>query len=83
MKRLTVSLTAGVALALAGAMIDGSAQAAAIAPAGLRTAADELTAIDKVQFVHRGKRYCWYGSGWRGPGWYQCGTRWRRGVGWG
>ena len=27
--------------------------------------------------------YCWYGHGWNGPGYYQCGSAWRRGYGWG
>lgn len=30
-----------------------------------------------------GSRYCFYFSGWRGPGWYRCGAAWRRGYGWG
>ena len=27
--------------------------------------------------------YCWYGHGWNGPVYYQCGSAWRRGNGWG
>ena len=27
--------------------------------------------------------YCWYSHGWNGPGYYQCGSAWRRGYGWG
>lgn len=27
--------------------------------------------------------YCWYASGWRGPGWYLCDDEWDNGVGWG
>jgi hypothetical protein len=82
MKKVIVLLPAAL-LALAGAMISGGAQAAAIAPGALRIAADQVSAVDKVQFVFRGRRYCWYYTGWRGPGWYWCGYRWRRGVGWG
>jgi len=26
-----------------------------------------------------GRHYCWYGGGWRGPGFYWCGYAWRRG----
>ena len=26
--------------------------------------------IDHVQFIFGGQNYCWYDSGWRGPGWY-------------
>ena len=69
MTKLIVSLTAGLVLALAGATIGGRAHAAVIAPDGLRTAADEVSAVDQVQFVFRGRRYCWYYTGWRGPGW--------------
>src|SRR5262249_34901541 len=78
-----VIVTAGLVLALTGATISERAQAAAIAPGGFRTASEEFAVVDKVQFVWGGKRYCWYNSGWRGPGWYQCGFRWRRGFGWG
>lgn len=83
MKRVIVSLTAGLVLALAGATIGGRAQAAAIAPAGLRPAADQLATLDKIQFTFRGRRFCWYPNGWRGSGWYWCGYRLRRGRGWG
>ena len=34
-------------------------------------------------FFWSGHRYCWYDSGWRGPGWYWCGYAWHRGYGWG
>jgi hypothetical protein len=43
----------------------------------------EASPIEKAQFVWGGRRYCWYNSAWRGPGWYQCGFAWRRGLGWG
>ena len=39
--------------------------------------------VEKAQFVWGGRRYCWYNSAWRGPGWYQCGFASRRGFGWG
>jgi hypothetical protein len=83
MTKWIVSLTAALVLALAAATIGGRVHAAAIAPDGLRTAADQLAAVEKVQFMWGGKRYCWYDAGWRGPGWYWCGYRLRRGLGWG
>ncbi|HEY1888051.1 MAG TPA: hypothetical protein VGG86_18685 [Roseiarcus sp.] len=43
----------------------------------------EASPIEKAQFFWGGRRYCWYPSGWRGAGWYQCGFAWRRGFGWG
>ncbi len=39
--------------------------------------------IEKVQFIQGGITYCWYPSGWRGPGFYRCGWAWRTGLGWG
>jgi hypothetical protein len=43
----------------------------------------ESSPVEQAQFFWGGRRYCWYPSGWRGPGWYQCGFAWRRGFGWG
>src|SRR5262245_45618077 len=81
MRKICLTLTA--TLAVVGAMIGGPSHAAVIAPIALGTAADELAVVDTVQFFWRGRQYCWYDVGWRGPGWYQCGFRWRRGLGWG
>src|SRR6185437_1753575 len=81
MRKLCLTLTA--TLAVMGAMIGGPSRAAVMDPNALRTAADELGAVETVQFRWRGHSYCWYSRGWRGPGWYRCGFNWRRGVGWG
>ena len=81
MRKICVTLAA--TLAVIGVMAGARSQAAVMAPDALRTAADQLTAVETVQFSWKGRRYCWYNSGWRGPGWYQCGFRWRRGRGWG
>ena len=83
MTKVIASLIAALVLTFTGAMVGGGAQAAAIAPEGLGTAGDAIATIDKVQFFYRGRRYCWYWDGWRGPGWYWCGYEWRRGFGWG
>jgi hypothetical protein len=48
-----------------------------------RAALVESSPVEQAQFVWGGRRYCWYNSAWRGPGWYQCGFAWRRGFGWG
>lgn len=45
--------------------------------------ADGAAPLQTVQFVWGGRNYCWYDSGWRGPGWYWCGYGVRRGLGWG
>lgn len=39
--------------------------------------------VQAVQYFYGGRNYCWYGGGWRGPGYYWCGYAWRRGFGWG
>lgn len=43
----------------------------------------ETSPVEDAQFVWGGRNYCWYPSGWRGPGWYWCGFAWNRGLGWG
>src|SRR6202041_4005076 len=48
-----------------------------------RAALVESSPVEQAQFVWGGRNYCWYASGWRGPGWYWCGYAWRRGIGWG
>jgi len=68
MTKLIASLTAALVLTLAGTSIGGRAHAAAIAPEGLRAAADELAAVKKVQFIWGGQtlllvRYRMAGSG--------------------
>jgi hypothetical protein len=82
------SLTLTTTLAVVGVMIGWHSHAAVMDPNASRTAADDLAAdelsgVELVQFTWRGRRYCWYYTGWRGPGWYRCGFRWRRGLGWG
>lgn len=39
--------------------------------------------VQQAQFFFGGRDYCWYNSGWHGPGFYWCGYAWRRGFGWG
>ncbi len=39
--------------------------------------------VQIVFYPWGGHRYCWYDSAWNGPGWYWCGSPWRRGYGWG
>src|SRR5215469_2077251 len=81
MRKICMTLTA--TLVVMGVMAGARSQAAVVAPDALRTAANQLAAVETVQFSWKGQRYCWYNSGWRGPGWYRCGFRWRRGHGWG
>ena len=75
--KITIALAAGSVFAIAGTAN------ATIATTTIGTAADDLSAVEQVQFFFGGHRHCWYPDGWRGPGWYWCGYRWRRGLGWG
>jgi hypothetical protein len=61
----------------------GRAEAAPIGAAGFSVAVQDLNLAETVQYVYRGRNHCWYPTGWKGPGWYWCGYRWRRGYGWG
>lgn len=61
----------------------GPAQAVPVGAAGFRAAADDISAIERVQFLFGGRNYCFYLDGWHGPGWYWCGYASRRGLGWG
>jgi len=49
---------------------------------GVYVASDAPT-LQPAQFFFGGQNYCWYGGGWRGPGYYYCGYAWRQGLGWG
>ena len=69
--------------AMIGASLIGSAQAAPVGlPDGVRTAIDHLNIIEAAR-MWNDQSYCWYGDGWNGAGWYQCGYAKRRGYGWG
>ncbi len=78
------------ALAAAAALVGASAPSqAAMLVDGIAPAAPSLientayidVAPDRVLF--NGRWYCWYDSGWRGPGYYWCGYAMRVGFGWG
>lgn len=78
-RRLAIAVTITAASA-----IIGPAQASLIGKSnGLRLNVDAMPPVEEAQFSWRGRRYCWYFDGWRGPGWYRCGYHWRRGFGWG
>jgi hypothetical protein len=40
-------------------------------------------AVAAYPYLWGGRRYCWYGNAWNGPGWYRCGYAFRSGYGWG
>jgi len=76
-------LAAVAATLLAAPLLSGRAEAAPLGAASYQLAVQDLNLVEKVQYVYRGRRHCWYANGWKGPGWYWCGYRWRRGYGWG
>jgi hypothetical protein len=72
------------AAALAASSFVSLAQAAPIAnQAAVSQSARNLMGVEKTQFVFGGRNFCWYDSGWQGPGFYWCGYAWRSGLGWG
>jgi hypothetical protein len=75
-----------LSLAMAGLISQLTVPAEAALAVGAfapRASLAEASPVEKAQFIWGGRRYCWYNSAWRGPGWYQCGFAWRRGFGWG
>ncbi|WP_156898288.1 hypothetical protein [Methylocapsa acidiphila] len=73
---------AALIVAAAAAGVSGSAEAGPMQSARLGAATDAAL-FHQAQFVWGGRDYCFYSDGWRGPGFYWCGYRWRRGHGWG
>lgn len=76
---LALALAAGLAAPL-------GTQAFAAMSAGahdVQLASMQNAQFERVQFVFGGRDFCWYLSGWHGPGWYWCGYAWRNGFGWG
>lgn len=82
MRKIIFGLATGVACL--GAVLTGSAQAAPVSHIDpLAGVIGAMSSVDEAQFVTGGRRYCFYPNGWRGPGFYQCGYAFRRGLGWG
>ena len=72
MRPIQLALAAATAVVLAA----GSAQASPLnALRGSQLAVDGIELTQNVQT-------CFYLDGWRGPGFYRCGFRLRRGLGW-
>jgi len=82
MRKLALALALCAASALAGANLAIQPAMAGVAPAG-PIPAMPANGLDEVQYRWNGRSYCFYFDGWNGPGWYRCGWRHRRGMGWG
>lgn len=74
-----LAVAAGATLHLA------SPAPAAIADGALagRTPLIDNALIERVQYAYGGQNYCYYETGWKGPGWYWCGHAGTYGIGWG
>src|ERR1700730_326754 len=84
MQKVVLALTAATSLVATGRLLTTAASAVPFArPDGIEAAASGVDVAETVQFFWEGRRYCWYDDGWQGPGFYWCGYRWQRGVGWG
>ena len=82
MRKVGMALATAAAI-VAGASLTGSAQAAPVGLLdGARAAVDRFNIIEDAR-MWNDQSYCWYGDGWNGAGWYQCGYAKRRGYGWG
>jgi hypothetical protein len=69
---------------LAISLVHSSAQGAPINADGIRATADTLKLVAPAQYIWNGRSYCWYDSGWKGPGWYVCSYGpWVSGLWWG
>jgi hypothetical protein len=81
MKKLILSTLSAFVITVAAGLTAGPSQAAPTFN-GLQ-GMPPINNIENAQFFWRGRSYCWYWNGWRGPGWYWCGYAFRRGLGWG
>src|SRR6267142_1109012 len=68
--KVCVAAIAAVTLPLLSASAGAAMPSAAT---GMRAAVESIGDVESVQYVLGGRRYCWYETGWHGPGWYRCG----------
>lgn len=85
MQKFLVAVGLAGAVAAAGTLLPSRADAMTFGPAtGIQQDVGHLSMVDKVvEYIYGGHKHCWYADGWHGPGWYWCGYRLRRGLGWG
>ncbi len=74
---LSISVLAGGLASLIGL----TNPAVAAPPVGPLVVDGRLVAT--VAYEHAGQAYCYSNRGWRGAGWYVCGSCWKTGHGWG
>jgi hypothetical protein len=93
MKPITLSIAAVLAAVSLAPAVGGAAapandllvRSADVAPAALLFGRDVVgdATLEQAQWFYGGRNYCFYPTGWHGPGYYWCGYAWRRGFGWG
>lgn len=84
MRRITTTLVAAAAvIGVAASLVTQADAAMSDGAIGARQVLAKNVDVERVQFFFGGQNYCWYLSGWHGPGWYWCGYAWRHGYGWG
>src|SRR3974390_966835 len=71
-RRFAVALIGFAFLACSTLFWGGPAHAAMSARNVIPKGLDELSVIQRAQYVYGGYNYCWFPAGWRGPGWYVC-----------
>jgi hypothetical protein len=81
MKHAFATATLAAALGVFGAATANAGVGDGILSANVGQAL--VAPVENAQFFFGGNNYCWYDSGWQGPGWYWCGYAWRSGYGWG
>ena len=72
-RQVSLGLAAGPYLAAASFALPllsaGAGVAMPSAATGMRAAVESIDAVESVQYVLGGRRYCWSNRGWHGPGW--------------
>jgi hypothetical protein len=79
MSRWTLRILAP--LALLAPFVSGAEAGAVYSSGGALSSFGRLSPVQTVQFNSFGSN-CYYGDGWNGRGWYQCGDEWNNGFGW-
>ncbi len=83
--RISKLALVGLAFFVSGTLLSGGrAEAAAAIPEIILNGAGKVSLVQEAQYFYGGYNYCWFGAGWRGPGWYVCSYGpWVRGRWWG
>ena len=67
-RKLALSLAAAAVLIVSFAV--PASATLGVGGFAVRDSLAQSSAVEKAQFVWGGRNFCWYNSGWQGPGWY-------------